>query len=57
MVAEGIKTTESAYNIAQNEGVEMPITEKVYQTLFQNKPPTDAVKELMTRASKTEDWG
>jgi glycerol-3-phosphate dehydrogenase (NAD(P)+) len=57
MVAEGVKTTESAYNIAQNEGVEMPITEKVYQTLFQNKPPADAVKELMTRASKTEDWG
>jgi glycerol-3-phosphate dehydrogenase (NAD(P)+) len=57
MVAEGIKTTESVYNIAQNEDVEMPITEKVYQTLFKNKPPIEAVKELMTRASKTEDWG
>jgi glycerol-3-phosphate dehydrogenase (NAD(P)+) len=56
MVAEGIKTTLSAYEIAQSRSVEMPITEQVYLTLFKNKKPQDALFDLMTRASKTEDW-
>jgi glycerol-3-phosphate dehydrogenase (NAD(P)+) len=57
MVAEGVKTTLSAYEIAQSRKVEMPITEQIYYVLFENKPPHEAMVDLMTRASKVEDWG
>jgi glycerol-3-phosphate dehydrogenase (NAD(P)+) len=57
MVAEGVKTTASAFELSQKEGIEMPITEQVYYTLFEGKPPLEAMRELMTRASKKEDWG
>jgi len=56
MVAEGVKTTDSAYELAQKAGVEMPITEQVYKTLFEGKPPAEAMQDLMTRESKIEDW-
>jgi len=56
MVAEGVKTTMSAYEIAQTRKVEMPITEQIYLTLFKNKKPQEALYDLMTRASKIEDW-
>jgi len=35
-------------------GVEMPITEQVYQILYEGKRPKDAVKELMSRKLKME---
>ena len=57
MVAEGVKTTISAFEIAQSRNVEMPITEQIYYVLFENKPPQEAMVDLMTRASKMEDWG
>jgi glycerol-3-phosphate dehydrogenase (NAD(P)+) len=57
MVAEGVKTTASAYELSKRENIEMPITKQVYETLFEEKPPVEAMKELMTRASKLEDWG
>ena len=56
MVAEGIKTTASAYELSQKEDIEMPITEQVYRTLFDEKPPVEAMRDLMNRASKIEDW-
>ncbi|ACM18385.1 sn-glycerol-3-phosphate 2-dehydrogenase, NAD(P)-dependent [Geotalea daltonii FRC-32] len=56
MVAEGVKTTESAYNLAARLKVEMPITEKVYEVLYQDKPAREAVLELMTRDLKAEDY-
>jgi glycerol-3-phosphate dehydrogenase (NAD(P)+) len=54
MVAEGVKTTESAYNLSRKLGVEMPIIEKMYQILYQDKPAREAVLELMTRNLKAE---
>ncbi|WP_136515246.1 NAD(P)H-dependent glycerol-3-phosphate dehydrogenase [Geomonas edaphica] len=54
MVAEGVKTTESAYNLAKKLGVEMPIIEQMYQMLYQDKPAREAVLELMTRNLKAE---
>ena len=54
MVAEGVKTAESVHQWAQKHGVEMPITEAVYQVLFENMDPQDAVKKLMTRNAKNE---
>ncbi|MEM1042903.1 MAG: NAD(P)H-dependent glycerol-3-phosphate dehydrogenase [Bacteroidota bacterium] len=55
MVAEGVKTTNSAKALAERHGVEMPITEAVYDILFNHLRPEDAVYELMTRAAKRED--
>ncbi len=54
MVAEGVKTTQSVYGMAQKLGVEMPITEAVYRVLFENVPPDVAVSQLMTRDLKDE---
>lgn len=56
MVAEGVRTTHSVHALAQKYGIEMPITEAVYQILFEDKKPQDAVHELMTREAKYEDW-
>ncbi len=57
MVAEGVKTTQSAYELAKHKKIEMPITEQIYKTLFEGKPPHQAMLDLMTRESKHEDWG
>ena len=54
MVAEGVGTTEAAWQLAQRHGVEMPITEQMYQVLFQAKDPRAAVGDLMTRNPKAE---
>lgn len=54
MVAEGVKTTESAVNLAHRLTIDMPITEKVYQVLYEDKPARAAVIELMTRDLKAE---
>jgi glycerol-3-phosphate dehydrogenase (NAD(P)+) len=54
MVAEGVKTTESTHQLAQRLGVEMPITAKVYEVLYEDKPARQGVMELMTRDLKAE---
>ena len=54
MVAEGVKTTLSAYQLAQKLGVEMPIVEQIYKILYKNKDPRQAVGDLMLRDLKAE---
>lgn len=54
MVAEGVKTTLSAYQLAQQLGVAMPITEQMYRILYADKPPRQAVSELMMRQQRAE---
>lgn len=54
MVAEGVRTTKSVYGWAQQLGIDMPITDKVYRTLFEGLNPKDAVHQLMTREPKDE---
>jgi len=56
MVAEGVKTTRSAWNLAKRVGVEMPILDQVYQVLYQEKPCKDAVWDLLARSLKEEQW-
>ncbi len=56
MVAEGVRTTQSVYDLAQRHGVEMPITEAVHSILFDSKEPSEMVKRLMTRSAKPENW-
>jgi len=54
MVAEGVKSAESVYNLSRKLGVEMPIVEKTYQILHEDKPARAAVTELMARDLKAE---
>jgi glycerol-3-phosphate dehydrogenase (NAD(P)+) len=55
MVAEGVKTTLSAYQLATKLGVAMPITEQMYQVLYEDKDPKQAVADLMRRTLTSED--
>lgn len=57
MVAEGVKTTRAAYQLANTQKVEVPIITEAYRVLFEDKDPKQAVFDLMTRAAKFEDWG
>lgn len=54
MVAEGVRTAQSVYSLAQRMGVEMPISEQVYRVLYEGKDPRAAVQELMERTLKHE---
>jgi glycerol-3-phosphate dehydrogenase (NAD(P)+) len=54
MVVEGIKTTRAAYSLMQKFDIEMPITKQVYEVLFNQKNPRDALLELMKRDLKSE---
>jgi glycerol-3-phosphate dehydrogenase (NAD(P)+) len=54
MVAEGVKTTLSAYQLARKLGVEVPIIEQMYQILYEGKDPRQAVSDLMLRDLKAE---
>ncbi|MBU4484749.1 NAD(P)H-dependent glycerol-3-phosphate dehydrogenase [bacterium] len=48
MVAEGIKTTKALHLLSQRLGINMPITTTMYKILYQNVPPIQAAKELMS---------
>lgn len=54
MVAEGVKTAKSVYELVQKMDIEMPILEQVYLILYENKPCSEAVKDLLTRELKVE---
>jgi len=56
MVAEGVMTTRSAWNLAGKIEVEMPILEQVYQVLYKDKPCNKAVRDLLSRSLKQEQW-
>ena len=54
MVAEGVKTTKSVYDLSKKHQIDMPICEGVYDILFNDKDPKSKVIELMTRDLKDE---
>lgn len=53
-VVEGVKTTKAAYELSKKYNVSMPITEKLYEVLYNNMDPRKAVNSLMTRENKEE---
>ncbi|PJZ68349.1 glycerol-3-phosphate dehydrogenase [Leptospira perolatii] len=53
-VAEGVKTTKSAYELSKKLGMEMAITTEVYKMLYEHKNPKDVVRDLMSRDLKRE---
>lgn len=57
MVAEGVRTTRALRALARDLRVEMPITEKVYEILYESKDPREAVAELMSRDPRSEREG
>ncbi len=54
MVAEGVRTARSVYNLSKKVGVEMPIADSVYAVLYDDLSPADAAYQLMTRSLKSE---
>jgi len=54
MVAEGVATTNSVYQLALQRGIEMPIVREVWEILYQEKDPRQAIISLMTRKLKAE---
>lgn len=54
MVAEGIKTTNAAVDLAKRYCVEMPISEQMFQMLNFGVAPREAIQSLMERSLKGE---
>jgi len=54
MVAEGVKTAKSIYNLSRKLGVDMPICQVMYSILYEDLDPKEAVFRLMTRSLKHE---
>ena len=54
MVAEGVPTTLAGFQLSRKHEIEMPLTEAVYQVLYEGKDPREALDGLMTRNPKAE---
>ena len=54
MVVEGVETCKAAYKLAQEKGIEMPITNAVYNILYNGKNIKTEVLQLMERERKSE---
>ena len=55
-VVEGVNTARTAVALGEQHGVELPISREVANVLFKNKPPRQAVADLMERELKAEQW-
>jgi glycerol-3-phosphate dehydrogenase (NAD(P)+) len=53
-VVEGVNTTQTAVALGERHAVELPIAREVANILFQNKPPRQAISDLMERELKAE---
>jgi glycerol-3-phosphate dehydrogenase (NAD(P)+) len=53
-VVEGVATTKGVLELAEQAGVEMPITRAVYSVLFEGVDPVAAIQELMSRGLRGE---
>lgn len=53
-VVEGFRNTKEVYLLAQRMGVEMPITEQIYEVLYCAKAPAEAAMTLLGREKKAE---
>lgn len=55
-VAEGVKTAEAVHALARRHDVEMPISEQVYAIVHEERRPAEALRALMMRDPKPEEW-
>ena len=56
-IVEGVPTTRSVVALAEKHSVEMPITQAVYQVLFEGLDPIEGISRLMSRQVKAERIG
>lgn len=56
MVVEGIKACRAFHHLKEKENISMPITDALYNVLFNGKEPTKGVEELMARDKKDETY-
>ena len=57
MVIEGISTTKAAYELAQELGVYMPITNAIYSVIYQGASIDEAIKGIMSGEFRQEnEW-
>jgi len=54
MVAEGVKTAKSVYNLSRKLDVDMPISHGIYDILYNDLNPLEVLGQLMTRDLKHE---
>jgi glycerol-3-phosphate dehydrogenase (NAD(P)+) len=54
LVAEGVKTARSAKELAEKNGIEMPIIGEMYRVLYEDEAPRSAIQRLMVRTLKSE---
>ncbi len=57
MVAEGVKTTYSAYHLLKKYNISAAIFEEVYEILYKDKSSTQALADLMNRKIGVEFYG
>src|SRR5690625_2462219 len=57
MVVEGVRTTKAAYELAKSQNIDMPITNGIYQLLYENKSAEEIAIYLMKRSRKSEIEG
>lgn len=55
MIVEGVATTKAAMELSQQLKVEMPITQAIYQVLYENQDIKTVAKDIMLRDSKVEN--
>ena len=53
-VVEGYYATKSAYDLAQKQGIDMPIVRAAYQVFYQNADPREAIENLLLRQRRPE---
>jgi glycerol-3-phosphate dehydrogenase (NAD(P)+) len=54
MVAEGMFTVQAVKNFSKTRNIDMPISNEVYEILFNGKDPQKSMIELMRRPLKSE---
>ncbi|MBF0478889.1 MAG: NAD(P)-dependent glycerol-3-phosphate dehydrogenase [Candidatus Omnitrophica bacterium] len=54
MVAEGAESVQAVHKLSQKLDVSMPITTEVFNIVYKDKNPMQAVTDLMTRKTKSE---
>jgi len=53
-VAEGVRTSKSAKELAERHSIDMPITTEMYRVLYEGESTRAALQRLMTRSLKAE---
>lgn len=54
MIVEGVSTTKAAYELSQELGIDMPITDTIYKVLYEDEKVDQVIKNIMLRDYKSE---